>query len=77
MSKYFDLGSIVVIGITFFLFVFALLVKGFTHDLLLEAGVFLVSVKLILMGYKNNQNHKRILREIQMISKRMEKFDNP
>jgi hypothetical protein len=26
--------------------------KGFTHDLLLEAGVFLVSVKLIIMSYE-------------------------
>jgi hypothetical protein len=25
-----------------------------THDLLLEAGVFLVSVKLILMSHKNS-----------------------
>jgi hypothetical protein len=32
----------------------ALLIQGFTHDLLLEAGVFLVSVKLILMSHKNS-----------------------
>jgi hypothetical protein len=31
----------------------ALYFTGFTHDLRLEAGVFLVSVKLILMSYKN------------------------
>jgi len=41
-------------GITLILFVAALFTKGFTHDLLLEAGVFLVSVKLILMAYKNS-----------------------
>jgi hypothetical protein len=31
----------------------ALFTKGFTHDILLEAAVFLVSVKLIIMAYKN------------------------
>ena len=40
--------------LTLALFVVALFVKGLTHDLLLEAGVFLVSVKLVLMNYKNS-----------------------
>jgi len=35
------------------LFVVALFVKGWTKELLLEIGVFLVSVKLILMNLKN------------------------
>ena len=51
--KRFDPGSLLVILITFVLFVAAVFTKGFTHDLLLEAGVFLVSVKLIIMAYKN------------------------
>ncbi len=34
------LGSLAVITITLILFVTALFVKGFTHDLLLEAAVF-------------------------------------
>ena len=38
--KHFDIGSIIVIAITFVLFVMALISTGFTHDLLLEAGVF-------------------------------------
>ena len=54
MRKHFDLGSIVVIAFTLILFLTALWIKGFTHELFLEAGVFLVSVKLILMGYKNS-----------------------
>ena len=53
MRKHIDGGSLVVIGITFGLFVVALFVKGFSHEMLLEAGVFLVSVKLIIMSYKN------------------------
>ena len=54
MRKHFDLWSIVVIALTLILFIVALFIKGLTHELLLEAGVFLVSVKLILMSYKNS-----------------------
>jgi hypothetical protein len=49
-----DPWSAVVIVLTLVLFLTALFIKGFTHEMLLEAGVFLVSVKLILMGYKNH-----------------------
>jgi Na+-translocating ferredoxin:NAD+ oxidoreductase RnfE subunit len=45
--------SMVVIALTLVLFVVALFVNGFTHDLLQECGVFLVSVKLIMMSHKN------------------------
>lgn len=50
---YLDKGSLITIFVTLILFVAALYFTGFTHDLLLEAGVFLVSVKLILMSYKD------------------------
>ena len=73
MIKYFDPGTILVIIITFVLFVIALFVKGFTHDLLLEAGVFLVSVKLILMSYKNGLNHIELQKDLQEIKKLLEK----
>ncbi|MGA8164052.1 MAG: hypothetical protein WB791_03385 [Waddliaceae bacterium] len=43
--------NIAVIAVTFFLFSLAIFVKGFKHDLLLEAAVFLVSVKLILTTF--------------------------
>jgi hypothetical protein len=48
-----DIVSRLVIITTFVLFVIALFVKGFGHGLLLEAGVFLISVKLIMMAAKN------------------------
>jgi hypothetical protein len=54
MTKHYDSGAVVVIALTVILFVTALFLKGFTHDMLLETGVFLVSVKLILMSYKNS-----------------------
>ena len=47
----FRTDSLLVIAITFVLFVLALFTKGFTHDLLLEAAVFLVSVKVIMLSY--------------------------
>ena len=52
MKKHFDPWSLVVIILTLILFAVALVEKGFAHDLLLEAGVFLVSAKLVLMSYK-------------------------
>ncbi len=62
-----DRASLVVIVVTFFLFLLALFAKGLTHDLLLEAGVFLVSVKLILMGYQNKAASDSILEELRRI----------
>ena len=71
MKRYVDFGSSIIIVITFVLFVLALLTKGFTHDLLLETGVFLVSVKLILMTYKNRINSKKVLSDLKEIKKKL------
>lgn len=53
VKRHFDSGSLIIISITFVLFVWALFVKGFAHDMLLEAAVFLVSIKLVVMAYKD------------------------
>ncbi|MEE9195150.1 MAG: hypothetical protein V3U44_04875, partial [Alphaproteobacteria bacterium] len=58
--KTLGLGSLAVITITLILFVTALFVKGFTHDLLLESAIFLVSVKLIILSYRNSQGVESI-----------------
>ena len=71
MNEHFDSGSILIIAITFILFVIALFVKGFTHNLLLEAGVFLVSVKLIIMAYKNSKTSRRIIKELEEIKEKI------
>ena len=76
MSKHFDIGSSVIITITFGLFAAALLTKGFTHDLLLEAGVFLVSVKLIVMAYKNAMASKKIMKELHAIKEILGKSED-
>ena len=67
MTKHFDVGSILVIFVTLVLFLTALFVKGVTHDLLLEAGVFLVSVKLILAAYKNSVVAEELRRKMETI----------
>jgi len=55
MVRHLDTASALTITTTLLLFGIALFTKGLTHDLLLEAGVFLVSVKLVLAGYKSAQ----------------------
>lgn len=67
MNNHFDLPTVIVIVITFVLFTIALFVKGLTHDILMEAGVFLVSVKLILMSYKSSVTSRKVMDELQEI----------
>jgi c-di-AMP phosphodiesterase-like protein len=67
MKKHFDTGSLIVIIITFILFTIALFTKGFTHDLLLEIAVFLVSVKIIMMSYQNSVYTKSLQEELKDI----------
>jgi hypothetical protein len=68
MSKYFDIGTISVIIITFLLFALALFTKGLTHDLLLEAGILLISVKLIMMAYKTTNYFNTIISELRKLN---------
>ena len=72
MFKYLDVGSILIVMITFLLFLTALFVKGLTHDLLLEAGVLLVSVKIIMMAYKNSLNYSDIKKDLGEIKQMLE-----
>jgi len=75
--KRFDPGSLLVILITFVLFVAALFTKGFTHDLLLEAGVFLVSVKLIIMAYKNGVATDKLQERLDGIEATLQRLEQP
>lgn len=73
--EHLDPASWAVLSITLALFVTALFVKGLGHDLLLEAGVFLVSVKLILMMYKAGAASRRVegeLADIRAVLARLE-----
>jgi hypothetical protein len=67
-----DLGSYATIGITLVLFTVAIFTKGLTHDLLLEAGVFLVSAKLIIMGYRSALVAEEFRSELRQIRELLE-----
>jgi hypothetical protein len=75
MNKYMDRGSLIVAVITLELFTAALFTKGISHDLFLETGVFLVSVKIIIMAYKSSAdvNHldKKMMRSWPYYQKQM------
>ena len=70
--RHFDPWIIIVIVITVLLFTVALFVKGFTHNLLLEAGVLLVSIKLIMMAYRNSINYNNIKKDLNEIRRLLE-----
>ena len=65
MNKYFDWGTVGIIVATLILFIVALFVKGLTHDILLEVGVFLVSANALLKKYvvSNGVNFKGLCQD--------------
>jgi hypothetical protein len=65
-----SLTSSLVILVTFILFVLALFTKGLTSELLLEAGVFLVSVKIIMLSIKINKNTELLLNSFKILCQR-------
>lgn len=77
MKKYLSTADLVVIIITFILFTVALFVKGFTHDLLLEAGVLLVSVKIIMMNYKLYTSSSKITEKLSSIEDMLRDLKSP
>ena len=66
-SKSSDPWAVLTIVLSVGLFLLALFVKGFTHEMLLEAGVFLVSAKLILMAKKNTETEYRLEQRLASI----------
>ena len=76
-SQYSDPVAFIVLVLTVVLFAVAVVVKGFTHDLLLEAGVFLVSAKLILMAKKNAETEFRLEQHLNEIKRTLETMTKP
>ena len=74
--KLLDIGSWITIAVTLVLFAVALLVEGVPHDLLLEAGVFLVSAKLVIMSYKNALASDELKMELQRLREALEDRDS-
>jgi hypothetical protein len=75
MFKGSDPWALIVIVLSFGLFGVSMIVTGFTHDLLLEAGVFLVSVKLILMAKKNTETANRVEQHLTTIKELLTAWD--
>lgn len=76
VHKHIDTPSLLVILLTLVLFATALVIKGIGHDLLLEGGVFLVSVKLILMAYKASVANERLLDELASVRSAMSRLEH-
>jgi hypothetical protein len=66
--------SAVVIALTLVLFLVSVFIKGFTHELLLEAGVFMVSIKLILMAHKNSLSTRLTGQRLEHIASLLEQI---
>lgn len=75
-QKHLDPWSEVIIVLTFLLFTIALFYKGLTHDMLLEAGVFLVSLKLILMAHKSNILGQMLQERLDRIQESLRRMEN-
>ncbi len=71
MKKIFDLGNTLVIAATFILFAIALFTTGFTKDILLEAGVLLVSIKIIMMNFSNLNSNREIIRKLDELNNKL------
>jgi hypothetical protein len=73
--KIIDLSSSIIIALTLFLFIGAIFLKGITKDILLETGVFLVSLKIIMMIYKNKVMENEIKEKLNTIEKLIKEKD--
>jgi hypothetical protein len=75
MGKHIDGPDAVVLAITLFLFLGAVVTKGLTHDLLLEAGVFLVSVKLVIGNYKSGVRDREMRELLERVAASVERLE--
>lgn len=72
--RWLDRASLFTLVITLILFVVALFEKGLTHELLLEAGVFLVSVKLVLSSHKSEILTKSLIQKVDQLNERERRY---
>lgn len=77
MARYVDFWSGLVIVLTVVLFGLALFLHGFTHDLLLESGVLLVSAKLVIMSHKNSLVWQQLQKNLDEIKALLRKLAPP
>ena len=65
------MASTLTLLVTVILFGVAASVHGLTHELLLEAGVFLISVKLVLANHKNENYLRSIESKVDALEKKL------
>jgi hypothetical protein len=75
-ARHIDSASLTVVVVTFALFAVAIVEKGLTHDLLLEAGVFMVSVKLILMNAKAGMASDEMAAKLATIQAALDRIES-
>jgi hypothetical protein len=74
MKNNLDVSNTIVVVLTFILFGIALFTTGFTKDLLLEAWVLLVSIKIIILGNSNKISNMEIIKKLDEIGKKLEEL---
>ncbi len=74
MKNNLDVSNTIVVVLTFILFGIALFTTGFTKDLLLEAWVLLVSIKIIILGNSNKISNTEIIKKLDEIDKKLEEL---
>jgi hypothetical protein len=75
MTTHLDAATWATLIVTLILFAVALVVKGFGHDLLLEAGVFLVSVKLVVMTYKASVSAEKLGAHLEALRSGLDRIE--
>jgi len=75
VKNHLDNASAATLAATLILFVLALFLKGISHDLLLEAGVFLVSVKLVIGAHKNDLSEQAFMDRLDRIDLALSKLE--
>lgn len=76
MENKLGIGNMIVISLTIIVFIIALFLKGFTHEILLEVGVLLVSIKLIMITNKISTANQKLLNEMNKIKKVLDELKN-
>ncbi|MDR3605954.1 MAG: hypothetical protein P4M08_01080 [Oligoflexia bacterium] len=71
-KKWLDRASLLTLAVTVVFFLMAAIEKGLTHDLLLEAGVFLVSVKLVIANQKSELLIRGLQAKLDSIEKKVD-----
>jgi hypothetical protein len=71
-SKIISVASFLTILLTVVFFIIAAFEKGLTHDLLLEAGVLLVSIKVVIASEKSEISARNLEMKLDSIRAKLD-----